>query len=97
MAIKQPAIYIVTNIKNGTLYTGVTSNLIHRIYQHKGSEIPGFTKKYNCKLLIYYELFGTMIDAIAREKQLKGFTRGKKIKLIERLNPNWSDLYSSII
>jgi putative endonuclease len=78
-------------------YTGVTSNIISRIYQHKQSDIPGFTKKYNCNLLVYYELFGAMVDAIAREKQLKGFTRIKKIKLIERLNPNWLDLYSSII
>jgi len=83
MVIKQPAIYIITNKRSGTIYTGVTSNLIARVYQHKQSEIPGFTKKYNCKELVYYELFGTMIDAIAREKQLKVFTRMKKIKLIE--------------
>jgi putative endonuclease len=97
MAIKQPAIYILTNKYNGTLYTGVTSNLIQRIYQHKEFEIPGFTQRYKLKTLVYYEIFDNMESAITREKKLKVFARRKKIKLIERVNPNWIDLYSSII
>ena len=95
--MKQPAIYIVTNKRNGTLYVGVTSNLVQRIYQHKQAEIPGFTKKYNCKILVYYEVLGSMEGATYREKQLKGFVRRKKLELIEQFNPTWSDLYQSIL
>jgi|SRR5271156_428119 len=96
MEERQPAIYIMTNQYNGTLYMGVTSNLIKRVYEHRESLIPGFTKKYGCKQLVYYEQYDSMVDAIAREKQLKGGSRKKKIILIEKFNPEWRDLYGSL-
>ena len=95
--MKEPAVYIMTNKRNGTIYTGVTSNLLQRVYQHKQSEIPGFTNKYNCKILVYYDLQDSMENAIMREKYIKKLSRKNKIKLIETLNPNWNDLYISII
>lgn len=82
--------------RNGTLYIGVTSDLIKRVYQHKHTEIDGFTKRYACKLLVYYEQYEEMIEAIAREKQLKGGSRKKKLKLIEYMNPKWFDLYETL-
>ena len=91
--MKYPAIYIVANRKNGTLYTGVTSNLAQRIYQHKKGITKGFTHKYGCNKLVYYECFDDMNYAIAREKQIKAGSRKKKILLIESLNPLWEDLY----
>ncbi|MEM7650535.1 MAG: GIY-YIG nuclease family protein [Pseudomonadota bacterium] len=94
--MKLPAIYILTNKKNGTLYTGVTSDLPKRIYEHKNEITDGFTAKYGCKTLVYYEAFDDMQNAILREKQIKGGSRKKKIKLIESLNPNWQDLYETI-
>ena len=94
--MKVTAVYIMASKKNGTLYTGMTSNLIRRIYEHKHSEIPGFTKKYNCKLLVYYELIDNIALAIAREKQIKAGSRNGKIKLIELQNPQWLDLYENI-
>lgn len=95
-SMKQPTIYIMTNKRNGTLYTGVTSNLIQRVYQHKQNLLPGFTKRYECKNLVYYEFFDEMEGAIYREKQLKAGPRKQKLKLIETLNPEWNDLYESI-
>jgi putative endonuclease len=92
-----PAIYILTNKKNGVLYTGVTSDLLKRIYQHKNNLASGFSKKYNCKDLVYYELYADMIRAITREKQIKGGSRLKKITLIESLNPQWLDLYYGLL
>lgn len=97
MAEKQPAIYIMANGRNGTLYTGVTSNLLKRVYEHKYADICGFTQKYNCKTLVYYELNHDMVGAIAREKQLKGGSRKKKLALIEKLNPYWEDLYEKLL
>ena len=94
---KQPCVYIVTNKRNGTLYTGVTSNLLQRIYQHKEGLIEGFTKKYGCKILVWYELHETMESAIMREKQIKCGSRGKKMALIEKNNPEWKDLYAEIV
>jgi putative endonuclease len=94
--MKEPAIYIMTNKPYGTLYTGVSSNLVQRVYQHKSSLLPGFTQRYGCKNLVYYELFDTMEYAILREKQIKKRSRSYKIKLIESLNPEWVDLYESI-
>ena len=94
---KRPAIYIMANKRNGTLYTGVTSNLIQRVYQHKNNAIPGFTGSYNCKLLVYYELYEDMLSAITREKQIKGGSRKKKFALIEEINSQWSDLYPGIL
>ncbi|MDG1436466.1 MAG: GIY-YIG nuclease family protein [Rickettsiaceae bacterium] len=95
--MKQPVVYIITNKKNGTLYTGVTSDIVQRIYDHKQGVIQGFTKKYNCKILVFYELHNTMYSAIEREKQIKGGDRRKKLLLIESMNPNWEDLYKDVI
>ena len=91
--MKQPCVYIMVNKKNGTLYIGVTSDLIKRVHEHKSNLLSGFTQKYNCKNLVYYEPFETMEFAILREKQLKSGSRRKKISLIESLNPRWYDLY----
>jgi putative endonuclease len=90
--MKKPFIYILASKKNGTIYTGVTSNLIKRIYEHKAGLLEGFTKKYNVKILVHYEEFGDMYNAISREKQIKGWKREKKIALIEKENPEWKDL-----
>lgn len=97
MERKIPAIYILTNKANGTLYTGVTSDLIKRVYEHKQGVIPGFTQKYGCKLLAYYEECENMVSAIAREKQIKGGSRNKKIALIKSINPDWKDLFDTLI
>lgn len=82
--------------RNGTLYTGVTSHLIKRVYEHRNDLVKGFTSKYNCKLLVYYEFHHTMLDAIFREKQIKAGSRAKKLKLIEDFNPHWEDLFGGI-
>lgn len=95
--MKQAAIYIMASERNGTLYTGVTSNLIKRVWEHKDWVVDGFTKRYDCKLLVYYEIYEDMENAILREKQLKGGSRKQKIALIESMNPLWNDLYESII
>ena len=97
MKERQPAIYIMTNSRNGTLYVGVTSNLINRVYQHKQGLQSGFTKQYNCTTLVYYELGEDMLMTIAREKQIKGGSRKKKLALIERMNPKWLDLYETLL
>jgi putative endonuclease len=89
-------IYIMTNQRNGTLYTGVTSDLIKRVHQHKFEDIDGFTKKYNGKLLVYYEQIEDMRSAIEREKQIKAGSRLRKIALIESINPRWLDLSESL-
>jgi len=90
--MKQPAIYILSNKRNGVLYIGVTSDLLKRTYQHKYHVVNGFSKKYNLNKLIYFEMHESMNDAIAREKQLKKWNRAWKIKLIETINPEWLDL-----
>ena len=82
--------------RNGTLYTGDTSNLIQRAWQHRKGILDGFTKRYGCKLLVWYELADTMEAAILREKQIKAGSRAKKLALIEALNPNWRDLFEEI-
>ncbi len=94
---RQPAVYIMTNKRNGTLYTGVTSNLINRVYQHKYGNQSGFTKQYHCTQLVYYERCESIIIAIEREKQIKGGSRKKKLALIEQLNPGWFDLYNTLL
>jgi putative endonuclease len=94
--MKQPAVYIMANRRNGTIYTGVTSDLAGRGWQHKQG-VKGFTARYNCKLMVWYELHGTMEAAILREKQLKGGPRRRKVALIEAMNPEWKDLYKSVI
>ena len=95
--MKQYAVYIMASQKNGTLYTGVTSDLIKRVYEHKKGLRDGFTKKYGCKLLVFYELHDSIISAILREKQIKSWSREKKSELINSLNQNWRDLYETII
>jgi predicted GIY-YIG superfamily endonuclease len=82
--------------RNGTLYTGVTSSLVHRAWQHREGITGGFTRRYGCKLLVWFELHATMPEAIAREKQIKGGSRAKKLALIEALNPDWKDLFPEI-
>jgi putative endonuclease len=92
METKLYYVYILTNKCNSVFYTGVTNNLERRCYEHKKKLIKGFTSKYNVDKLVYYEVFDMIIDAIAREKQIKGYTRIKKKKLIENFNNNWDDL-----
>ena len=94
--MKQPAIYILANQRNGTLYTGVTSNLVQRVAQHKSKTQEGFTAKYDCCLLVYYEFYNDMENAIIREKQIKAGSRKKKLTLIEKMNPDWIGLYEGI-
>jgi putative endonuclease len=89
---KHYAVYILASRKNGTLYIGVTSSLLQRMVQHKSLAVPGFTRRYRITNLVYVEVFAEVDEAIAREKQLKGWNRVWKIKLIEQSNPNWDDL-----
>jgi putative endonuclease len=96
MSEKQPAVYFMTNKKYGTIYTGVTSNLVKRIYEHKTSPVNSFTKKYNCKNLVYFEIHSNMYEAIKKEKRLKFYLRQWKIDLIEKDNSEWEDLYDKI-
>ena len=92
----QPAIYILTNKQNGTLYVGVTTDLVRRVWQHRNGLLSGFASKYGCYRLVYFERFEIIDDAIAREKLLKGGSRQKKIDLIKSLNPQWRDLFAEI-
>ena len=85
-------VYILTNQRNTTLYTGITSNLAGRVEQHKTKQVKGFTNKYNLEKLVHVEIFEEAYDAISREKQIKAGSRAKKIKLIEENNPDWRDL-----
>ncbi|ARQ02943.1 GIY-YIG nuclease family protein [Pseudorhodoplanes sinuspersici] len=94
--MKQPAVYIMASKRNGTLYTGVTSNIQQRAWQHREGIGTGFAARYGCKLLVWYELHDHMIAAIEHEKQIKGGSRAKKIALITTANPEWRDLYSSL-
>lgn len=97
MAIqKQPSVYILASQRNGTLYTGVTSDLLKRIYEHRHEVVKGFSKKYGCKTLVYYAVFDFMEDAITEEKRIKAGSRKKKLDLIEAMNPNWLDLYDGL-
>jgi len=96
MSHKKGYVYILFSRKNGTLYTGVTSDLPKRIYQHKQKLVKGFTSKYGVDKLGYYEVFESIDEAITREKQIKGGSRMKKIALIEKANPNWRDLYDEL-
>lgn len=95
--MKQPCVYILANQRNGTLYTGVTSDLIKRVWEHKNDQAEGFTKKYTVHLLVYFEQHEDMNAAITREKQIKKWNRAWKLRLIEALNPNWNDLYETLI
>ena len=91
--MREPAVYIVASGRNGTIYTGVTSDLSRRAFEHREGLIPGFTARYGCKWLVWYERYD---DAIAREKQIKAGSRRKKLALIEALNPHWRDLYADL-
>lgn len=90
---KYSYVYIVTNQKNGTLYIGVTTDLVKRIWEHKNKFVESFTKKYNCTRLVYYEQHIDVLEAIKREKRLKKYLRSWKIELIESVNPLWRDFY----
>jgi len=92
MMERDPAVYIMASGFNGTLYVGVTSNLLQRIYQHRTGAFQGFTAEYGVKRLVWFEMHGTMESAIAREKQLKNWRREWKVELIVKANPNWRDL-----
>ena len=93
----QPAVYILASKPRGTLYVGVTSDLVQRIWQHKNNLAKGFTQEYCVHVLVYFELHSTMLNAIAREKQLKAGSRAKKLALIESMNSSWSDLYPGLL
>jgi putative endonuclease len=94
---KQPAIYIIASKRNGTLYIGVTSDITKRIWEHKNDLVEGFTKRYNVHRLVWYELHESMESAIKREKSMKEWKRVWKLELIESVNPDWEDLYHTII
>ena len=93
---KQFYVYILASKRNGTLYTGVTSNLVKRIGEHKHNQIEGFTKKYNVKELVFFEIHANAESAITREKQIKKWRRAWKLRLIKEKNQNWGDLYDAI-
>ena len=94
---KQPAVYILASKRNGTLYVGVTSYLVKRIWEHKNNLAEGFTKRYGVHLLVWYEMHESMVSAIQREKRVKGWKRAWKLELIESTNPNWLDLYHTMV
>jgi putative endonuclease len=94
---KQPCVYILASKRNGTLYIGVTSDLVKRGWQHRTNAVDGFTKKYDVHVLVYSEVHENMISAITREKQLKKWRRTWKLRLIEERNPEWRDLWQEII
>jgi putative endonuclease len=95
--MKQYYLYILASKKNGTLYIGVTGDLVKRIYEHKQNIIDGFTQKYNVHYLVYYEVYQNIEEAILREKQMKKWNRKWKIRCIEEMNPEWKDLYKEIV
>jgi len=94
--MREPAVYIMASERNGTLYVGVTSDIGRRAFEHREGVIPGFTKRHRCKMLVWYEFYDSIIDAIAREKNIKGQSRNFKLQLIEDLNPEWKDLFETI-
>ena len=92
----QNFVYILASKRNGTLYIGVTNNLLKRVHQHKSDITEGFTQKYNVHNLVYFEAYNDIRDAITREKRMKKWNRAWKIKMIEKSNPNWEDLFDSL-
>lgn len=94
--MKQPAVYMLASRRNGTLYTGVTSDLVKRVWAHRSNLVEGFTKRYGVHRLVYFELHGDIYQAIQREKQIKKWNRAWKIELIEKTNPQWQDLWPSL-
>ncbi|UCD55040.1 MAG: GIY-YIG nuclease family protein [Candidatus Omnitrophota bacterium] len=97
MNMNQYYVYILASKRNGTLYIGMTNDLIKRVYEHKNNLVEGFTKKYHVHKLVYYEQTNDVYSAITREKQMKKWNRAWKIELIEKNNPNWEDLYDSLL
>ena len=93
---KESYVYLLANKHNNVLYTGVTNDLMRRVYEHKSKLVAGFTQKYNVDRLVYYEVCSDIVTAIEREKQIKGWSRKKKDDLVNALNPSWDDLYSSL-
>ena len=93
---KRPCVYIMASARNGTIYTGVTSDLSKRAWQHREGLVEGFSKKHGCKILVWFERHDTMGSAIMREKQIKAGNRKAKLALIEAYNPTWSDLFEDI-
>ncbi len=93
----QPCVYIVASQRHGTLYIGVTSNIVQRVFQHREGLVDGFTKQYGVKMLVWYELHATMDSAIGKEKAMKEWKRAWKIARIESMNPTWQDLYESLL
>jgi len=94
---KQPAVYILASQRNGTLYIGVTSDLVRRVWEHRNDLVDGFTKRYGVHRLVYFEQHSDMATAIQREKQLKKWNRAWKIELIEKTNPEWLDLWGALL
>ena len=94
---RQYWVYILTNARNTVLYTGITSDLLRRVYEHREKLSPGFTSRYNVAKLVYYEQFQDALSAIAREKQIKAGSRQKKLDSINRMNPGWRDLYETLL
>ena len=95
--MKSPCVYILASKRNGTLYIGVTSNLAHRVWQHKNNFVEGFTKRHGVHALVWYESHDTMESAIMRERALKAWKRSWKLALIEETNKTWRDLYEDIL
>ena len=95
--MKQPCVYLLASKRNGTLYVGVTSDLIRRVWEHKQGVVEGFTKKYNVHMLVWFEMQQDMYTAITREKALKEWKRAWKLELIESGNPTWKDLYEELL
>lgn len=97
MRERQPCVYILASKRNGTLYIGVTSALIKRVWEHKNNVVEGFTSAYDVHMLVWYEVHESMESAIRREKALKEWNRGWKLRLIESVNPEWNDLYPALL
>jgi putative endonuclease len=94
--VRQSYVYIITNRRNGTLYTGVTSDILKRIWEHKQGIVDGFSQKHSLKLLVWYEVHSEIEEAIKREKQIKKWNRKWKLRMIEEVNPFWKDLYNEL-
>ena len=94
---KYYCVYIITNFRNTVLYTGVTGNLVARIYYHKNKSVSSFSSRYNLNKLVYYEIYEDVNLAIVREKQIKAGSRKKKVELVDNFNPTWKDLYETLI
>ncbi|MFA6921507.1 MAG: GIY-YIG nuclease family protein [Gallionella sp.] len=94
---KQPCVYLLARKRNGTLYVGVTSDLVRRVWERRTHVVDGLTKKYDVCILVWYEVHATMESAIGREKAIKEWQRAWKLKLIEQINPDWNDLYESLL